>query len=311
MLKHCTGTSQFIVKKERLMSDSNSTAKTCAKCGLEKATCEFPKSKRNLDGFYSYCKSCKANDDRLYRAVNIEKVSAKSAAYRAANKDKIKARGAAYYAANLDSLKVKQAAYYAENSEDAKARASAWYKANPDRAKATSAAYYAKNIEKIKTYLASWYVENTDSHKAKVAAYRSENLGKINAYRLVNAKKIRARESAYRAANPEKRRSSWAAWEKANPEARRIISQNRRSRKRSAGGKLSRGLSVRLFSLQKGKCPCCNQPLGGDYHLDHITPLALGGSNTDDNIQLLRAICNQQKHAKHPVDFMQSRGFLL
>lgn len=35
------------------------------------------------------------------------------------------------------------------------------------------------------------------------------------------------------------------------------------------------------------------------------------GTNTDDNIQLLRKLCNLQKSAKHPVDFMQQRGFLL
>ena len=46
-------------------------------------------------------------------------------------------------------------------------------------------------------------------------------------------------------------------------------------------------------------------------HLDHIMPLALGGSNTDDNIQLLRARCNLQKRAKHPVDFMRERGYLI
>jgi 5-methylcytosine-specific restriction endonuclease McrA len=45
--------------------------------------------------------------------------------------------------------------------------------------------------------------------------------------------------------------------------------------------------------------------------MDHIIPLALGGTNTDDNIQLLRAKCNKQKGAKHPIDFMQQRGFLL
>jgi 5-methylcytosine-specific restriction endonuclease McrA len=53
------------------------------------------------------------------------------------------------------------------------------------------------------------------------------------------------------------------------------------------------------------------QPLGDNYHLDHITPITLGGSNTDDNMQLLRQRCNNQKYNKHPIDFMQSRGFLL
>lgn len=70
-------------------------------------------------------------------------------------------------------------------------------------------------------------------------------------------------------------------------------------------------IAERLFKLQRGKCACCKQPLGDDYHMDHIMPLSLGGSNTDDNIQLLRAKCNQQKSAKHPVDFMQQRGFLI
>lgn len=74
---------------------------------------------------------------------------------------------------------------------------------------------------------------------------------------------------------------------------------------------MSSGLAIRLYKLQRGKCACCGLPLGDDYHLDHIMPLALGGTNTDDNIQLLRAKCNMQKSAKHPVDFMQQRGFLL
>ena len=40
-------------------------------------------------------------------------------------------------------------------------------------------------------------------------------------------------------------------------------------------------------------------------------PIALGGKNVDDNVQLLCAACNLSKQAKHPVDFMQQRGFLL
>lgn len=45
--------------------------------------------------------------------------------------------------------------------------------------------------------------------------------------------------------------------------------------------------------------------------MDHILPLALGGTNVDENIQLLRKRCNLQKCAMHPVDFMQSKGRLL
>jgi 5-methylcytosine-specific restriction endonuclease McrA len=144
------------------------------------------------------------------------------------------------------------------------------------------------------------YEENASAIKAKIAMQRLQNIDKF-----------RAREAAYRAANPEKRKASATKWQKANPEARRLNNANRRAREQSAEGKLSRGLSVKLFKLQKGKCPCCKQPLGDDYHMDHVIPLALGGQNVDGNMQLLRAVCNVQKKAKHPIEFMQSRGFLL
>jgi len=51
--------------------------------------------------------------------------------------------------------------------------------------------------------------------------------------------------------------------------------------------------------------------LGNNFNLDHIIPLSLGGRNEDCNIQLLRASCNFRKGAKHPIVYMQERGFLL
>jgi len=51
---------------------------------------------------------------------------------------------------------------------------------------------------------------------------------------------------------------------------------------------------------EDGSCKSCR-----------IVPLALGGQNEDRNIQLLRAECNNKKNAKHPVEYMRSKGFLL
>ena len=130
-------------------------------------------------------------------------------------------------------------------------------------------------------------------------------------WRASNPEKAKSIRARHRAANPDNERAMKANWERANPEASRIRSHNYRARKRENGGKLSRGIAAKLFRLQRGKCACCGEPLGTEYHLDHIMPLALGGSNTDDNIQILRSTCNQQKHARHPIEFMQQRGFLL
>lgn len=161
----------------------------------------------------------------------------------------------------------------------------------------------------------AWKRANPDRHRAGVDAWKSANPDRVkannSAWKSANKERTKTSDAARYAANPERGKAYATSWQAANPEAVRAIAQNRRARKKAVGGTLSKGLAAKLFTMQKGLCPCCRQPLGSDYHLDHIVPIALGGSNTDDNIQLLRQRCNRQKHAKHPVDFMQSRGFLL
>ena len=151
-----------------------------------------------------------------------------------------------------------------------------------------------------KAYNEAWRAANPEYAKSYNAAWAA-----------ANPERKQANDAAWRAANPERNKANKEAWAKANPEATRLHNQNRRAKERINGGVLSKGLSAKLFKLQRGKCACCSLPLGDDYHLDHVLPIALGGPNVDDNIQLLRQRCNQQKNAKHPVEFMQSRGFLL
>lgn len=165
--------------------------------------------------------------------------------------------------------------------------------------KRCNAAYRVENKERIAERKAAYHIANRDRCNTLAAEWRA-----------ANPEKSKAAIAKWYRANREKCVAAATKWQKDNPEACRIRGHNRRSRE--AGGKLSKDLAERLYRLQRGKCACgCNQSLGDKYHLDHVMPLALGGSNTDGNIQLLRRVCNLQKHAKHPIDFMQSRGFLL
>lgn len=117
-------------------------------------------------------------------------------------------------------------------------------------------------------------------------------------------------DTAWRKNNPDQHKAIQEAYRKRNPEAVRIRDHARRAIGKQSSNN-AKGLIKKLVKLQRGLCPCCSLPLGDDFHMDHIIPLALGGSVDASNIQLMRATCNQQKSAKHPVDFMQSRGFLL
>ena len=170
----------------------------------------------------------------------------------------------------------------------ASARTKKWYWQNRERALSASKEWVANNPERKKELDTRWYAEHHEQAKQSRAKYHLENPPDRIKVKATSAK--------------------WAA---EHPEARRIREQNRRARKRKVGGGLSKGLIEKLFKLQKGKCPCCGLALGSNYHLDHVMPLALGGEHEDSNMQLLRQRCNNQKHAKHPIDFMQSRGFLL
>jgi 5-methylcytosine-specific restriction endonuclease McrA len=164
--------------------------------------------------------------------------------------------------------------------------------------------YSVVNGDKMRATSARWDAENAERAKQNRAAYYQSNKDLI-----------RERHRAWRDKNPEKVVELKRQWNSANPERASEIARtsaaNRRSRKKFSGGRLSTGLAQQLLKLQRGKCACCGTSLKDGYHLDHITPLARGGANEDWNMQLLTPKCNQQKHAKDPVEFMQSRGRLL
>ena len=157
------------------------------------------------------------------------------------------------------------------------------------------------------------------------AEQRERTRVKMAKWRDANPERAKAASDRSRKKDPEKRKASVKKWREKNKERHaayqkkyqvenlelfRIHAQNRRAL--HLGSKLSKGLMAKLMALQKGKCACCHIGLKEvKVHMDHIMPLALGGSNDDSNIQLLCQGCNQVKHAKHPVEFMQSRGMLL
>lgn len=172
--------------------------------------------------------------------------------------------------------------------------------ANPDKVKASLVKYKERNLDRVKQKLKDWRAANLEKARERSSKWYFANKDRAKAMSAERYKnnKERAKEKAH-------------ARYLSDPSQYKIRNHKRRATLLRVGGKLSIGLEQKLYALQKGKCACCKRPLGDKYHMDHIMPLALGGSNTDDNIQLLRAQCNNQKYMKHPVDFMQERGYLL
>ena len=133
-----------------------------------------------------------------------------------------------------------------------------------------------------------------------------KNKAHVRAWHKLYREKIKANPDAL-----ERKRKSGRAWNQRNVSHRKIIAHNRRARITGAGGKLSKDVIEMLLIAQRGECVFCHAHLRRvGYHLDHIDPIALGGANSDSNVQLLCPSCNYSKGSKNPIDYLLERGIL-
>ncbi|WP_198674598.1 HNH endonuclease [Rhodoferax ferrireducens] len=178
---------------------------------------------------------------------------------------------------------------------------------------------YAEFRAKRREYMRSRYAAMTPEQKEIERAVhrkwhhdnRDVQLGKMKVWREANPGSSIESSLAWREANPGEQAKLNKAWKDANPDTHRVSHAARRARTVKAGGKFTAKDVQALLVKQKVKCAVCRTSIKNGYHADHIHPLARGGSNDKLNIQLLCQPCNQSKHAKDPIAFMQGRGFLL
>jgi 5-methylcytosine-specific restriction endonuclease McrA len=209
----------------------------------------------------------------------------------------------------------RQRKWRAENPELSNASAKKYRESNRDEVLEKQAKYYRANAEKIAERRAACYAENREEKAALQAKYRAEDPEKARevARRYVESHRDEIRESraARYKANRPKILARAIAYNAANPEKVRLRDHRRRARLKGAEGAWVASDIVAIREMQKGKCAYCRKPLRKKWHIDHIHPIAKGGSNWPKNLQLLCAPCNLSKKDKHPIVFMQERGMLL
>mgnify|MGYP002480306686 CR=1 FL=1 len=105
-------------------------------------------------------------------------------------------------------------------------------------------------------------------------------------------------------------RAAQNAWRAANPEKSRALVLNYQSRKRKAPGRHTAADIERIREEQRGMCRVCSADLSATgYHIDHMTPLARGGSNWPENLCLLCPSCNCRKRDQTLDELMAAGGF--
>jgi 5-methylcytosine-specific restriction endonuclease McrA len=132
-----------------------------------------------------------------------------------------------------------------------------------------------------------------------------------DAYRQ-RAKQRAEDKRQWRKANPDRWREIAERSYKKHPEKYAAWRRNRKARKRNAPGTHTAADLKAILIAQKYRCTYCRGNLKrAKRHVDHIKPLARGGSNGPENLQYLCAPCNMSKGAKDPIQFAQELGRLL
>jgi len=128
--------------------------------------------------------------------------------------------------------------------------------------------------------------------------------------------KKRLRDKEWRDANKDKELERWKKWKLANPEkvakqrkryndahpeVRLAWNRNRRARIKGNGGRITKAEWQAVLDKYGHKClhPGCERT---DITMDHVKPLALGGTHTADNVQPLCEYHNKAKYNK-TVDY--------
>jgi len=174
----------------------------------------------------------------------------------------------------------------------------------------------------MSAYLKVWYAANRDEKLAKDRAYhaahRDQALATMRRYREDHVEEkavadhryyqshrdeIAAYYQTWRDEHAEEKRLYDHEYHKAHPEESRAYNRNRRARERAAPGSHSAADIVAQRERQRGRCFYCGTRLNGDQHVDHVTPLVLGGSNGPENLVVTCPRCNLSKGPKHPADF--------
>lgn len=169
--------------------------------------------------------------------------------------------------------------------------------------------------------------ESAERSRRRYAANPGKVLARTKAWARENAERKRAHSQKWRDANPQKwrdsnRKSKQANQQKytdaqradyaANPEKYRVVERRRRAQAKGSGGTHTAADLKEILSAQGHRCGYCRADLKRTTkHVDHIVPLARGGSNDRSNLQYLCAPCNQAKSAKDPIEYAQSIGLLL
>lgn len=259
--------------------------KRCISCKQVKPATEeyFYVCKSQADLLDYYCKDCKSEKAKArytkkrpdYTAPPGYKMCHKCREVKPATEeyfhiDTTKHDGFVVHCKDCKNAYGKQ--YTLDNKEDVNARQRKRRANHLEEYRERDRVYYRNNREKFSVYSKRYYL-----------FFREAKLEYQRRYFQTHKEQVKEANNRYRIAH------------QAECNAR---GRNRRARVRNAEGSHTKQDIQRQYNAQRGKCYYCHKKLGDRYHVDHIVPIARGGSNGPDNLVVACPTCNCSKKDK-------------
>lgn len=169
--------------------------------------------------------------------------------------------------ANADLVAAKELAYRQANREAARVRAREWAAANPERVRESKKARAQETVAERAAYQREWYINNADAARKRAQEWKRAN-------------RDRARLSS------------------------RLAQQRRNARKRQATVFAISAKDLRaLLSAPCRVTGCTNT----DMQMDHVIPIARGGSHGIGN---LAPLCGTHNNMKNDRTWIEFRAYL-
>jgi 5-methylcytosine-specific restriction endonuclease McrA len=159
---------------------------------------------------------------------------------------------------------------------------------------------------RAKNHAAHLAIKRASYHKCK-ANHVAQRAGKY----LETRNSVRIAQRAYYLDNSEKIRSKVKEYRLLNPELVTATKRNTKAKRSGAEGFHTLEDIKRIGGAQKWKCAWCRRPCKKEHEIDHIIPIAKGGTNWPNNLCVSCRPCNRAKAARDPIEFSQSMGMLL
>lgn len=261
--------------------DLSAPSKRCKKCGIEKPLTEFYPHKKTRDKHRSACKLCAAIIQQKWDAANVERRRATSKKWNIVNAERARVRRKIWLTANAERIATLQRI---------------WNQANADRIRELARNRYNQNSEKMRLKKRAKYNANPDRYRA----YSRKSYHANREKRLSSMQK-------WKRDNPEKAKAATKAWRLANPTKYKLADLHRRTRRLKAPGAkylTTESLKAR-FDYYGSRCYICGAPA---TVIEHVIPLARGGTSFPSSIRPACKSCNCRKSSKSLAEFIAYRG---